>query len=385
MREKRTGGDVVRYRLEELFDLQMGKTPARANPDYWNGSNKWVSISDLSGYDKYVTDTKECISDLGVSESGIKAVPKNTVIMSFKLSIGKTAITTEDIYTNEAIMAFIDKGVCEIDTDYLYYLFSGMDWNKGTNKAVLGLTLNKATLSKKEIDIPDLHTQNEVVKKLDSLSNVIQLQKQSLDKLDELVKSRFVEMFGDPVKNNYCWRMRTFKDICTVRQGLQIPISKRLTVEEDNCYKYITVAYLHGAKETEYIKAPKANVICNEDDILMTRTGNTGMVISGVSGVFHNNFFLIDFNRDIFNRLFLIHYLNLDIIQHEIIKRAGTSTIPDLNHSEFYKMKIYEPPLKLQNQFADFVTQVDKQKLSVQKSIKKLEILKKSLMQEYFG
>ena len=150
---------------------------------YWNGNNKWVSISDLSSYDKYVTDTKEYISDLGVSESGIKTVPRNTVVMSFKLSIGKTAITTEDVYTNEAIMAFIDKGVCEIDTDYLYYLFSGMDWYNGTNKAVLGLTLNKATLSKKEIDIPDLHTQNEVVKKLDSLSKLIQLQKQSMDSL----------------------------------------------------------------------------------------------------------------------------------------------------------------------------------------------------------
>jgi type I restriction enzyme S subunit len=90
----------------------MGKTPARAKAAYWNdGENDWVSIADLSTYSKYVSSTKEAISDLGVRESGIRAVPPETVILSFKLSLGKVAITTEPVYTNEAIMAFIDKGV----------------------------------------------------------------------------------------------------------------------------------------------------------------------------------------------------------------------------------------------------------------------------------
>lgn len=88
--------------LGDVFDLQMGKTPAREKSEYWNGGkNAWVSIGDLSTYHKYVGRTKECITDLAVVDSGIKEILPNTVIMSFKLSLGKTAITTKSVYTNE--------------------------------------------------------------------------------------------------------------------------------------------------------------------------------------------------------------------------------------------------------------------------------------------
>lgn len=372
-------------RLDEIFDLQMGKTPSRNNADYWtDGQYDWVSIADLDSYQKYVEDTKERISALAVQESGIKSVPANTVIMSFKLSLGKTAITQEPVYTNEAIMAFIPTEKYAVLPDYFYYLFSAKDWTKGTNRAVMGTTLNKATLGAVSITVPPIDEQRKIAAILDKVSDLIAKRRQQLDKLDEMVKARFVEMFGDPQNNEKNWKMRTFKEICTVRQGLQIPISKRLTHFEENCYEYITVAYLHGAKDKEYIKNPKSTVICTKDDVLMTRTGNTGMVITNVAGVFHNNFFLIDFDRDKYIKEFLVEYLNLDLIQTELKKRAGTSTIPDLNHSEFYKMAIYEPPMDLQNQFAAFVNQTEKSKTTVSHSLEKLETLKKALMQEYF-
>lgn len=180
-------------KLGDIFTLQMGKTPARANEDYWNnGNNPWVSISDLSTYDKYVSGTKELITDDAVFDSGIKIVPENTVIMSFKLSIGKVAITKSPIYTNEAIMAFIPNGKIEILPDYLYYLFLAKDWNKGTNRAVMGATLNKATLEELEICVPTLSEQKCVAHKLDKLTTLISLRKKQLEKLDELVKSRKV-------------------------------------------------------------------------------------------------------------------------------------------------------------------------------------------------
>ena len=131
------------YRLDELFDLQMGKTPARNNTEYWDSEDhKWISIADLSKCGKYIVDTKEYLSEKAVQESGISLIPENTVIMSFKLSIGKTAITPEPMYSNEAIMSFRDKHVTEILPDYLYYMFSGKNWEAGTNKAVMGKTLN---------------------------------------------------------------------------------------------------------------------------------------------------------------------------------------------------------------------------------------------------
>ena len=195
----------MKVKLCDVFDLQMGKTPSRDNLEYWNGEHKWVAIGDLGNTGKYISSTKERISDAGVAGSGIKPVPAGTVIMSFKLSIGKTAITAEEIYTNEAIMAFIDKKVCPIDVGYIYHLFNGMDWSEGSNRAVMGITLNKATLSQKTINIPDINEQKSVTRVLDKLDDLISLRKQQLSKLDELVKVRFWEMFGDPSKNNKEW------------------------------------------------------------------------------------------------------------------------------------------------------------------------------------
>ena len=115
---------MARYKLEDIFDLQMGKTPSRNNSEYWNTcDNKWISIGDLTQAGKYITDTKEYLSDVAVKESGIKIIPANTVVMSFKLSIGKTAITSEDMYSNEAIMAFHDKHVVDLMPEYIYYMF----------------------------------------------------------------------------------------------------------------------------------------------------------------------------------------------------------------------------------------------------------------------
>ncbi len=187
---------MARYKLEDIFDLQMGKTPSRNNSEYWNTcDNKWISIGDLTQAGKYITDTKEYLSDVAVEESGIKIIPANTVVMSFKLSIGKTAITSEDMYSNEAIMAFHDKHVVDLIPEYIYYMFKYKDWDEGTNKAVMGKTLNKATLSKVEIEVCPLEKQKEIVELLDKVSTVLDGRNEELKKLDELIKARFVEMF----------------------------------------------------------------------------------------------------------------------------------------------------------------------------------------------
>lgn len=141
----------MKYKLKEIFDLHMGKTPSRNNAEYWNSNEyKWISIADLSKTGKYIRDTKEHLSKQAIDESGIKLIPANTVIMSFKLSIGKTAITAEDMYSNEAIMAFHDKHVVDILPEYLFYMFKFKNWDEGSNKAVMGKTLNKATLYSSE-------------------------------------------------------------------------------------------------------------------------------------------------------------------------------------------------------------------------------------------
>jgi len=148
--------------VKDEFKLSMGKTPARNNPECWdNGNHKWVSISDMSSYERYTGDTSEHITDYAIADSGIKAVPKGTIIMSFKLSIGRTAITSEDIYTNEAIMAFADFDKKKFNIDFLHFLIANKNWLLGAKQAVKGQTLNKESIGNVKIIIPPIEMQEQ--------------------------------------------------------------------------------------------------------------------------------------------------------------------------------------------------------------------------------
>ena len=207
--------------LDDLFILQMGKTPARENDKYWSGGKyKWVSIADIGKSQRYISDTKERITDLAVSESGIRQIPANTLIMSFKLSLGKVAITREPLYTNEAIMAFIDKGTTPMSLSFLFHLFRSKDWSAGTNKAVMGKTLNKATLKNVLIPVPSFTEQECISRHLDNVLRLISLREAALQKLNQIASSRFIELFGDPIKNPRKWNFKTLLELGHCKNGL---------------------------------------------------------------------------------------------------------------------------------------------------------------------
>lgn len=175
------------------------------------------------------------------------------------------------------------------------------------------------------------------------------------------------------------WEVKRFGEISKVNQGLQIPIEERLIEETENSFKYITIQYLNNAKNVEYILNPTQSVLCNEDDVLMTRTGNTGIVVSDVAGVFHNNFFKINFDRNSINKVFLINYLRSKKTQHTLLIKAGVGTIPDLNHKDFYSIYLPIPALPEQAAMADCLSTWDKAIEKQQALIAQKELSKKAL------
>ena len=385
-------------KLGEIFNLQMGKTPARSNDAYWNGGQyNWISIADLGTYHKYTSKTKEQITELAVQESGIKKVPKNTVIMSFKLSLGKTAITSEEIYTNEAIMAFIPKKNYEIYPDYFYYFFSGRDWSKSTNRAVMGTTLNKATLSEIDIEIPSMDKQHLIVKKMDLLCRLIEFRKHQLEKLDELVKSRFIEMFGDLYANRMGYDILSIDDVCSlIKDGThQTPV---YTEDSQTGFKFLSSKDVMTGKicweNIKYIpeelhKKLYATLQPQKQDILMSKNGvNYGVAaVNDTDEIFdiYVSLALLRPKLDKVNPIYFKAVINNQDTKYQFDNSIKGIGVPNLHLGEIKKTRILVPPLDLQNQFADFVAQVDKSKLAVQKSLEQLEILKKALMQEYFG
>ena len=182
------------------------------------------------------------------------------------------------------------------------------------------------------------------------------------------------------------WVYYKYKDIFNLNQGLQIPITERFLDYAPNRFFYITNEFLKpSSKKSYYIENPSPNVICTKEDILMTRTGNTGKVITNIAGVFHNNFFRIKYNPKNFNKDFICCILNQNKIQNKILTLAGSSTIPDLNHKDFYSIKSRFPKLKEQEKIAKFINTVDKKIENIENTISSLENQKKGLLQQIFS
>jgi type I restriction enzyme M protein len=157
---------VVVKTLGEVCKFDIGGTPSRSKNEYYeNGNNLWVSVRELNG--GYIYDTKEKITDLGVQNSSVKLFAKDTILFSFKLSIGKTAIVGNPLYTNEAIAGILSKNNDLLNNKYLYYYFTINDFSK-LGSGILGNgSLNKKSLEQIKIPIPSLERQQEIVKYLD--------------------------------------------------------------------------------------------------------------------------------------------------------------------------------------------------------------------------
>ena len=387
----------MEYELEELFDLQMGKTPARNKAEYWNGQkNKWISIADLSKSKKYINDTKEYISDEAIIKTGINLIPQNTVVMSFKLSIGKVAITSEPMYSNEAIMAFHNKGKVYFITEYLYYLLLSQNWNEYINKAVKGSTLNKATLSKIKIKIHNIEQQQKIVDVLDKVENLIDNRHQQLNLLDELIKSRFIEMFGDPVTNPMNWNIQSMLELGEFKNGMNFHNGDNGI--DVHCLGVGDFKNLSVISNTSYLpkislnEKPTNEYILRDNDIVFVRSNGNKNLVGRCVLVYTNDILTIFSGFCIRFRLLNIKdivpiYL-LQVLKHESMRRKMLGrgvNIQNLNQQILSKLCIPTPPVELQNKFAAFVEQTEKTKSIIKKSLDELNLLKDSLMQKYFG
>ena len=372
----------------------MGKTPARNEAGYWDSDDyKWISIGDLSKCGKYITETKEYITDRAVRESGISLIPANTVVMSFKLSIGKTAITGEPMYSNEAIMSFRDKHVVELIPDYVYYLLSSHDWDEGTNKAVMGKTLNKATLSKVMVRIHTINEQREIVANLDKVSSIITARQQELSTLDELIKSRFVEMFGKPADNTSANKVELY-EICekitdgehgsVARVSKGHPFLNAKHIMKNGQIDWDTITFIGDEDHQRIYKR------CNpeEGDILLTTTGTIGNVaimpkheeVSMDRGIT-----LLKIDRQRVTSVFVAELLKQPSIQTEMGANVHASAIGHLFMNKVKKLPAIVPSMERQIEFTSVVKQIDKTKSVFQKSLAETKILFDSLMQQYFG
>ena len=383
----------MKYKLSDLFELQMGKTPSRDNPEYWSQPEfPWISIADLSGAGKYIYDTKESLSKLAVEESGIKIIPAQTVIMSFKLSIGKVSITPVPMYSNEAIMAFIDKGIVKIKPEYLYYLLLHRDWDEGTNKAVMGKTLNKATLSDVVIDIHPIEEQERIVAVLDNASENIDSYKRQLRALDTLIKARFVEMFGHQSVNEKKLPYLTLNDVAEIYLGMThtpeyVKEGVTFISAKNTSGDYLDLSDVKYISREEFETAPVGSKP-QKNDVLFSRVGsNLGHPVILEEDIELCTFVSLGYLRTKgkVTSNYLKHWMRDDYFPIQVSEHVKGGGQPNLNTGWLKQFMIIVPSLETQHEFDYFCKQVDKSKVVVQKALDEAQLLFDSLMQKYFG
>jgi type I restriction enzyme S subunit len=174
-------------------------------------------------------------------------------------------------------------------------------------------------------------------------------------------------------------------DLCTVNQGLQIPIAKRFKSAGINRHFYITVQFLKDShNEKHYVENPPKSSICKENDIIVVRTGSTGKILTGIKGCFHNNFFKVNYDKEKVVGKYLYYCLGSKEKQKEMKNRSGITTIPDLNHFMFLDMKIPLPSYSSQKEIVKVLDNISN-KIEINNKInQELEAMAKTLYDYWF-
>ena len=324
-----------------------------------------------------------------------KIARENDILISVRAPIGALNIANCECCIGRGLAALtVNNDICT--REYLWYaLSSKIDElnSKGTGSTFKAV--NKSTLSETEIPLPPLDEQRHIAATLDKVTDLITKRRQQLDKLDELVNARFVEMFGDPVSNPYDWNLRGLLQLGDCKNGMNFHSTdigvnvhclgvgdfKNLSCISDTS-KLPTVS-LTGMPSDEYM--------LKDGDIVFVRSnGNKALV--GRSLVVYPattpttfSGFCIRFRLhcDEVKADYLLRVLKTDSIRKKMAGRGAN--IQNLNQKILGELQIPVPPLDLQNQYTGFVEQIEKTKVTISHSLERLETLKKALMQEYFG
>lgn len=378
-------------RLGDVCTVISGTTPNTNNPKFWDGDINWITPAELDESTIVISESKRKITIEGVRSCGLSPFPAGTVILSSRAPIGKTAIAGTEMYCNQGF-----KNLICTDRIYNKYLFWFLrcktQYLNSLGRGATFKEISKAIVEQIEIPLPDLPTQRRIATTLDKVSEGIALCKQMLADLDELVKSQFVEMFGDPVRNPKGWQVRNFEDISILITDGEHSTPRR---SEKGIYLLSARNVLNHAlqlddvdyiDEDEYSRIAR-RVIPQEGDVLISCSGSIGrccVVPSNLRFQMVRSTALIRFTEAI-NPIYAEWLITSDELQRQIAKSATQSSQANLFQGKIQKLHGYVPPKALQDEFALFVNRTDKLKVAIQQQLSALETLKKSLMQEYFG
>ena len=387
-------------RLGDICKFQSGGTPSKSNSDYFGGTIPWITTIALTGNIINETNAVQWITPKAIQETAAKIVPEYSIMVGTRVGVGKIAINSVPMSTSQDVVSLINIDSERWDKEYLCKLI--LSRNNYLLSQARGATIKGIKIDiLAELIIPDvpLSEQRRIAATLDKVDNLISKRRQQLDKLDELVKARFVEMFGDPESNDKKWDLVTIGQVLAsceagwsgngtqrerktgeiavlkvsaVTKGFFIPEECKVLDDQNNIKKYI---------------------FPQKGDLIFSRANTREMV--GATAVIWKDYPELILPDKLWklqfcscaNTLYMKYILSSKTIREKFSTAStGTSgSMYNVSMEKFKAVSIPLPPVELQDQFATFVEQTEKARSSISCSLEKLETLKKALMQEYFG
>lgn len=384
-------------KLTDVCYFQGGSQPPK---------NQW-SDEPREGYIRMLqirdfTQDNSKVEYVKITNSTKKCEEKDILIARYGASIGKILTGLSGAYNVAMMKVIIDEKI--VDRKFIYNflksdVFQNYIKNVGQRAAQAGF--NKEELSKININLPTLKEQKNVAKELDKVQEIIDIREKQIEELDELIKSQFVEMFGDPFYNEKHWTKDDMGKYISVltdfsANGSYAVLDSQVKMNDSPNYAYMVrttdlennnfVTDVKYIDENAYNLLAKSKVYGNE--IIMCKIGSAGkcylMPNLNKPVSLGRNAFLFRYNNNI-NPVFIYNLLISDYGQNEISKYVRGAVTKTITKDDARKIKIIIPPIELQNKFAEFVKQIDKQKLEIQKSLEETKKLQESLMNKYFG
>ena len=377
---------MAKYKLGEICEIVSGSTPKTGIAEYWDGNLKWITPAEIDDESYIITDSARKLTELGVEKTGLSSFPSGTVILSSRAPIGKVAIAGCEMYCNQGFKNLICSD--RINNRYLYWFLKGNTaYLNSLGRGATFKEISKKIVSDIEINVPEISQQLAAVDALERVSEIIRLRKNQLQKLDELIKARFVEMFGD------CKSRVSMNELCSIiTDGTHQP--PRF---QESGIPFIFVSNLVGnvvtynaekiISEDTYAELYKRTPI-EIGDLLLSTVGSYGhpaVVTEDRKFLFQRHIAYLKPRHNMVNSFYLHSALLAPDGQRQIEEKVKGIAQKTLNLSEIKKIVVPLPTIEEQNQFEKFVNQTDKSKVAVQKSLDEAQLLFDSLMQQYFG
>ena len=387
---------MAKYKLGDICEIVSGSTPKTGIDEYWDGDIKWITPAELDETSYIITDSVRKITELAVKKTGLLPLQKGTVILSSRAPIGKVAIAGCEMYCNQGFKNLICSDV--IINKYLYwFLKANTAFLNSLGRGATFKEISKAIVSEIEINVPSLSEQENAVANLEKISQVVALRKQQLTLLDDLKKARFVEMFGNPDINEKNWSVYKMEQLCEVSSSKRIyqndqsltgipflrisDLVNRMDTGSKDCDLFIP--------EELFEKLKKQGLVPARGDILLTARGTLGRcyIIQDDDEFYFQDGMITWLSKydEKITPLYISYLFEIPGFRKQIDSLQAGSTVAYLSISMTKKLNVMVPPFELQNQFADFVNQINKSKATIQKALDEAQLLFDSLMQQYFG